>query len=210
MTSGTNSLARRHFLATLLVCVICLVAANTAVAYLTRNTLPRQSLAMIRNSPGANVVILGNSLLVVGFDADEFSSQISPRRSSGETLNLAMTSTGPLEHLLFLRYALAHGTAPRLLVYGFFDPQLSEPTALSNLHLIGKREVLYYVEPEYARSFLNFSLRDTLEFEIMRRVSIFEERSAVWGKVELLRRKLGGQGMPPVEENRLGRVADFN
>src|SRR5262249_27042433 len=71
-------------------------------------------------------------------------------------------------------------------------------------------EVLYYLEPEYARSFLNFSLRDTLEFEIMRRVSIFEERSAVWGKVELLRRKLGGQGMPPVEENRLGRVADFN
>jgi len=204
-----NPLTKRSFFAALLVLVLCLVAANSAVAFLTRHTLPRQSMAMIASSSGASYVLLGNSLLVVGFDGSEFNSQLHVKDPVKDTLNLAMTSTGPLEHLLFLRYALAHGTAPRVLIYGFVDLQLSEPFSLSNRDLIGKREVLYYLEPEYARRFCSFTFRDSLEFEIMRRVAMLAERSAVWGKVELLRRKIAAQGMPPVEENRLGRVADF-
>ena len=202
-----NAFSKRSFFAALLVLAFCLVAANFVVAFLTHHTLPRQSMAMIASSPGASYVFLGNSLLVVGFDAAEFKAQL--KIPAKETLNLAMTSTGQLEHLLFLRYALAHGTSPRVLIYGFVDLQLSEPFSLSNRDLIGKREVIYYLEPEYARRFCSFSFRDALEFEIMRRSAMLSERSAVWGKVELLRRKFAGQGMPAVEENRLGRVADF-
>ena len=208
--SQSNALSKRNLFAALLVFTVCLAAANFIVAFLTRHTRPRQSMAMIANSPGASIVLLGNSLLVVGFDPVEFNAQLDVHNPPKDTLNLAMTSTGPIEHLLFLRYALRHGTAPRILVYGFVDLQLSDPIVLGNRDLIGKREVLYYLEPQYARRFYSMSLRDSLEFQIMRHSPMLVERSAVWGKIELLRRTFSAQGMPAVQENSLGRVADFN
>jgi hypothetical protein len=208
--SNANPLTKRSFFAALSILALCLAAANSAVAFLTRHTLPRQSMAMIKNSSGAKVVLLGNSLLVAGFDAAEFNARLQLQNGSKEALNLAMTSTGPIEHLLFLRYALAHGTAPCVVIYGFIGLQMSDPIVLANRDLIGKREVLYYLEPEYARRFYTMSSRDSAEFQIMRRSAMLSERSAVWGKIERLRRKLSAQGLPAAEENSLGRVADFN
>ncbi|HET9804294.1 MAG TPA: hypothetical protein VFP96_13740 [Candidatus Acidoferrum sp.] len=203
-------LTRFNFFATLAVFALSLFIANRTVAHLTRHTLPRQAMAQIAASPGANILLSGNSLLVAGFDPAEFRSQLHLPDASHDVLNLAMTSTGPVEHLLFLRYALEHGAHPRLVVYGFVDSQISQPTVLANRDLIGKREVLYYLEPGYARRFYSMSFRDSLEFQIMRRVSLLSERSAVWGKVELLRRHLSAQGMPLEQENSFGRIADFN
>lgn len=206
----SNSLTRPKFFATLAVFAVVLFAANGAVAFLTRHTLPRQAMTEIAASPGAEILLSGSSLLVAGFDSAAFRSRLHLADSSHEVLNLAMTSTGPVEHMLFLHYALAHGARPRLVIYGFLDAQLSQPIVLANRDLVGKREVLYYLDPSYARRFYSMSFRDSVEFEIMRRSSLLSERSAVWGKVEHLRRYLSAQGMPAVPENSLGRVADFN
>lgn len=84
------------------------------------------------------------------------------------------------------------------------------PVVLSNNEIIGNHDVLYYLDPEYARRFYQLSLRDSAEFEVVRRADMLADRSAVWAKVELFRRRLAAQGMPPVRENRFGRVSDFS
>jgi len=200
----------RHFFLTLFGLLLCLVAADFVVAYLTRNSIPRRYMAVAENSQQATVAVFGNSLLVVGFDAPEFDSALRLREPRRGTVNLAMGSTNPVEHLLYLRYALAHGARPKLIIYGFLDLQLSQQILLSNKEIIGNHDVLYYLEPEYARQFYHLSARDSVEFEFMRRFSMLADRSAVWVKVERLRRQLGGQGMPHEETNRFGRTLDFN
>src|SRR5690349_23700605 len=98
-------LSKRQFFASLLVLAVCLVVANAFVAFLTRHSLPRRFLSGIANTPGAPIVALGNSLLVVGFDVPEFNSLMDFSGPGRQAINLAMGSTNPVEHLLFLRYA---------------------------------------------------------------------------------------------------------
>lgn len=203
-------LSKRHFFLALFGLALCLVAADFVVAYLTRNSIPRRYMAMAKNSRQATVAVFGNSLLVVGLDTPEFDSALHLNEPQRGTVNLAMGSTTPVEHLLYLRYTLAQGAHPKLIIYGFLDLQLSQPILLSNKEIIGNHDVLYYLEPEYARQFYHLSARDSVEFEFMRRFSMLADRSAVWVKVERLRRQLGGQGMPHEETNRFGRTQDFN
>lgn len=203
-------LKKQHFFASLLVLALCLVTANGIIAYLTRHSLPRRFLATIAGASGAPIVALGNSLLVVGLDVTEFNSLMDFKGPGNEAVNLAMGSTNPVEHLLFLRYALSHNLHPQLIIYGFLDTQLTDPVVLSNSEIIGNHDVLYYLEPEYARRFYQLSLRDSAEFEVVRRADMLADRSAVWAKVELFRRRLAAQGMPPVQKNRFGRVSDFS
>jgi hypothetical protein len=68
---------------------------------------------------------------------------------------------------------------------------------------------LYFQEPEYARRFYTMSRYDAASFEIARRVPLLAERSAIWGKVERLRRAISQQGMPSEATNEFGRAADF-
>jgi hypothetical protein len=204
------SLNKRHFFLALFVLGLCLVAADFVIAFLTRNSIPRRYMALAENSRQASVAVFGNSLLVVGFDTAEFDSALHLNEPGRGTVNLAMGSTTPVEHLLFLRYALAQGIRPKLTIYGFLDLQLAQPISLSNKEIIGNHDVLYYLEPEYARQFYHLSPKDSLEFEVMRRFSMLADRSAVWVKVERLRRQIGAQGMPHEETNRFGRTNDFN
>src|SRR5579859_3500869 len=169
-------LGKRHFFLTLFGLALCLIAADFVVAYLTRNSIPRRYMAVARNSKQATVAVFGNSLLVVGFDTSEFDSTLHLNDPQRGTVNLAMGSTTPVEHLLYLRYALAHGVRPKLIIYGFLDLQLSQPILLSNKEIIGNHDVLYYQEPEYARQFYYLSPRDLVEFEFMRRFAMLADR----------------------------------
>ena len=201
---------KRQFFASLLVLAVCLVAANEFIAFLTRHSLPRRFLANIADAPGAPIVALGNSLLVVGFDVPEFNSLMNFNGPGNGAINLAMGSTNPVEHLLFLRYALSHKIHPKLVIYGFLDLQLTDPVVLSNGDIVGNHDLLYYLDPEYARGFYHLSPRESAEFEVMRRAAMLADRSAIWAKVEIFRRRLAAHGMPPVQENRFGRVKDFS
>ena len=189
--------------------LVILLALNVAVAYTTRDSVPRRQMARARHEPDTTVLAIGNSLIGAGFDESAFdhAMRLPPGRGS---LNLALGGSSPVEQLLFLRYALRNQIRPGMIVYGFYDLQLSTPIHFATADLIGNRAVLYYLEPEYARKFYYLSLHDRVEFEIMRHFPIAVDRGAFWAKVERARRVIGQQGMPLERTNQFGRADDFS
>jgi hypothetical protein len=185
------------------------LAINLAVAFLTRNSVPRRVMRHARESQPASVIALGNSLVAAGFDESAFdvgAALVPPRGSA----NLGLGASAPVEQLLLLRYALSHGIRPRLVIYGFYDFQLTDPTHFTIADLLGNHAMLYYVEPAYARRFYSLSAHDSFEFRSMHGFPMFADRGAIWVKVEKLRRAMGQQGMPPERSNQFGRASDFS
>jgi hypothetical protein len=201
-------ITRRQFCGALAVCLAVLAAGNYAVGRLTAHTVSRRLLADTREAGHARVIALGNSLMRSGFVPEVFSPPVTPGGHS-PAFNLAMGASTPVEQLLLLRAGLQSFTAPRLLFYGFYDFQLTDPVSFSNADMIGNHDILYYQEPEFARRHYQMSRYEAAVFEIDRRASLLAERGAVWAKVELLRRGLGQQGMPVEASNQFGRAADF-
>src|SRR5215467_6293532 len=198
----------RQFAATLVVCCALLAAANLAVERLTARTVSRRLLAETRGASNAQIIALGNSLMRSGFVADTFTAADSSN-AKPTAFNLALGASTPVEQLLLLRTGLRSFTKPRLLLYGFYDFQLTDPVSFSNADIIGNHDILYYQEPEFARGFFEMTRYDTVAFEMTRRFPLLTERGAVWAKVELLRRSIAQQGMPAQSRNRFGRAADF-
>jgi hypothetical protein len=187
----------------------CLLAMNFIFAYLTRNSVPRRVMRHALESQPARVLALGNSLMAAGFDETVFDSAAGMTASKG-AVNLSLGASSPVEQLLLLRYALAHGIRPHLLMYGYYDLQLSEPVQFSANDMIGNHAMLYYLEPMYARQFYSLSARDSLQFSALHTVPMFADRGAIWSKVEILRRSMAQQGMPQENTNEFGRAADFS
>ena len=202
-------LTKHQLVLTTAILVACLLALNLTVAYLTRDSVPRRIMRHARESQSATVIALGNSLVAAGFDERAFNSGAGLSAHHGAA-NLGLGASSPVEQLLLLRYALSHGIKPHLVIYGFYDFQL---TALNRFHigeLIGNHSMLYYVEPFYARSFYSLSPHDSLQFRAMHSFPMFADRGAIWAKVEILRRAIAQQGMPPQRSNQFGRAADFS
>ncbi len=188
--------------------LLVLIALDREVARSSQNTVPRALMARVRESPEAQAVALGNSLIGVGFNEPSFNEGMELDKRDG-AINLGMGGSSAVEQLLMLRYALQLGMRPRVVVFGFFDFQLTHPLEYATRDLIGNRAMLYYTEPEYARAFYHLSLHDRAEFEIMRHFELFADRGQVWERVELFRRTLAQQGMPPEKANSMGRAVDF-
>ena len=201
-------MSKRQFILSVAGMLVVLVALNGAIASATRNSVPRRVMALARESTRAVVMGLGNSLMGAGFDAAAFDKGMGISRETSAA-NLALGASTPVEQLLLLRYALRQGMRPKLLIYGFYDFQLSAPIAIATRDLIGNRAMLYYLEPEYAQRFYYMTAHDRVEFELMRHVPMMVDRGAVWARVELFRRRLSQQGMPEEIANRYGRVTDF-
>ena len=202
-------MSKRYLFASAGVLLLILLAVNLAVSFATRNSIPRQVMARARRFPQAVVEVLGNSLMGAGFDEATFNRTMGLDRNGG-SLNLALGGSTPVEQLLLLRYSLQNRIHPRLLLYGFYDFQLTDPISLTTADLIGNRAVLYYLEPEYGRGFYHLSFHDRVEFEIMRQFPMTVDRGAIWAKVERLRREMSRQGMPPEKSNRFGIARDFS
>lgn len=199
---------QRIFSLPLVATLLFLVGVDLAIGHGTRNSAVRRLLAHARESSAAQVMGLGNSLMGVGFVEQSVDSgmQLDSRHGA---VNLAMGGSSPVEQLLLLRYGLRHGIRPRIVVYGFFDFQLTHPVKFATRELIANHAMLYYVEPEYAGQFYELSLHDRVEFEVMRHFELFVDRGAMWRTVEGFRRTLGQQGMPPEKQNPMGRAVDF-
>lgn len=189
--------------------LLLLFAINEAVASSAGDTVPRQLMARVRESPGIGVVALGNSLVGVGFEESAFDGGMRMNQQQG-MINLGLGNSTPVEHLMLLRYALHNGDRPRLLIYGFFDFQLTHPAEFATSDFVGNRAMLYYLEPHYARRFYHLSLHDRIEFEIMRHFPLFVDRTVMWERVEQFRRRLGQQGMPAEKTSAIGRANDFS
>ena len=198
----------RRFYYSLAALLILMVALNATVAYTTRYSIPRRQMARARQATDTTVLAIGNSLIGAGFVESAFDRgmQLSPDRGS---LNFALGYSLPVEQLLFLRFALQHQMHPRIVIYGFYDLQLSHPIRLATRDFVGNRAVLYYLEPEYARQFYYLSLHDRIEFEIMRHFPMMVDRGAFWAQIERLRRDIGQQGMPAERTSQFGRADDF-
>jgi hypothetical protein len=201
-------LSKYKLLWMLCVLAIALVAINVTVMVLTRNSLPRRVMAHARQARNASVVAIGNSLIAAGFDESAFDSGMGVEKERG-SVNVGLGASSPVEQLLLFRYARSHGMHPQILVYGFYDQQLTESLKFATRDFIGNRDMLYYVEPEYGLHFYQLSPHDRAEFELMRHFPMMVDRSAIWAKVELLRRKLAQTGMPAQQVNRFGRAGDF-
>lgn len=182
---------------------------NLVVMYLTRNSLPRRLMRHANESQSATVLALGNSLMLSGFNEALFNKAAGLNPPNG-AVNLALGATVPVDQLLLLRYALAQKIRPRVIIYGFYDFQLTAPNRFSTGDLIGNHSMLYYFEPLYARQFYSLSFHDSVEFRAMRLLPMLEERGAVWAKIELFRRALAQQGMPYQRSNQFGRISDFS
>jgi hypothetical protein len=182
---------------------------NFLIVFLTRNSRPRQVMRHARESQLASVVALGNSLVAAGFDETAFDSGAGLSAPRGSA-NLGLGATTPVEQLLLLRYALSHGIHPRLVLYGFYDFQITTPVQFTTSELFGNHAMLYYVEPLYARRFYSLSLHDSFQFRAMHAFPMFADRGAIWAKVEILRRAIARQGMPAEVTNSMGRAADFS
>lgn len=200
---------KRQLVHTVAILLGGLLVLNLAVAFLTRNSVPRRVMRHARESQAARVIALGNSLIASGFDEGAFDAGagLSPPRGAA---NVGLGASAPVEQLLLLRYALSHGLHPRLVVYGFYDFQLTAQDRFAISDLIGNRAMLYYIEPFYARRFYSLSLHDELQFRAMHSFPMFADRGAIWAKVEILRRAIAQQGMPAQRSDRFGRAADFS
>jgi hypothetical protein len=207
--ANANTITRGQFWGTALVCAVVLTSANLVVARLTRQTVSRRILADAVNSGAAQTIALGNSLVRSGFNAEEFAAAQQSSGVQSAALNMAMGASTPAEHLLLLRAALRADDHARVLLYGFYDFQLTEPVLFTFGDMIGNHDLLYYDEPEFARRYYSMSRYDVAGFEITRHLPLLAERGAVWAKVEQLRRAISQQGMPKQATNQFGRVADF-
>jgi hypothetical protein len=185
--------ARQLFVQVLLLLAV-LGGANGAVACFSRYTSPRQKLRSIEDSRPADVLFLGNSVMDAGADCGAFESSWPGRHA----LNLGLASSGPVEHLLLLRAARRHAGA--VVVYGFFDLQLTDPLPGGWEDLTGNRSMAYYADLEAAIAFYapDSPLR-ALQMRLVSRVPILVERTRIWAEVEKLRRRLGRIGLPAEE-----------
>ena len=207
--ANANSITRGQFWGTVLVCAVVLACANAVTARFTQHTVSRRMLADARNSGPAQTIALGNSLVRSAFKAEEFAAAQQSSGVQSAALNMAMGASTPAEHLLLLRAALRADDHARVLLYGFYDFQLTDPVWFRFGDMIGNHDLLYYDEPEFARRYYSMTRYDAAGFEITRHFPLLAERGAVWAKVERLRRAISQQGMPKQATNQFGRVADF-
>jgi len=144
-----------------------------------------------------------------GFDAETIEATCRTEGRPCAALNGGLGSTTTIEHLILTRFALSRHKVTTL-IYGFFDLQLSDNVVLKNSDLIGNHSMLYYQDPDLALRYANFDTVNRLAFQVYRCCALLRERSAIWAKVERLRREMGAVGMPAEETNMFGRKADFS
>jgi hypothetical protein len=202
-------LAKRQLVPTAAVLLAGILALNVVVAFLARNSMPRRILRHADQSRPASVLALGNSLVAAGFDSGVFDTAAGLSSPHG-AVNLGLGSTFPVEHLLLFRYAYSRGMRPGLLLYGFYDFQLTTADRFAIGDVIGNHSMLYYMEPFYARQFYSLTAHDAVQFDALRAFPMFADRGSIWGKVEILRRAMSQQGMPPQRSNQFGRASDFS
>jgi hypothetical protein len=201
---------KRLFISTLIALAI-LIGYNVLIHFAAKKTMRQHLLAKIDQLPDSTeCVFLGNSLIEAGGDANAFKSGWLETNTPPGTVNLGLGATTPVEHYLILKRALSKPNHLKYVVYGFFDDQLNQSVRGDWEDLIGNRAFSYYF-PKDAAAFYTPDFRlGALKMELIAHVPMLAERSSLWDKVELFRRRMDEIGMPQKKTNRFGRVADFN
>ena len=206
MNVKTNQLVMQICMA-----AIALVGANVLIARMSYNSVPRQVLHRIDADHDATMLAVGNSLMASAFGESTFGDAWQTETAAKiAPMNIALGASGPVEHLLLLRHALAREPKVNLVVYGFFDLQLTEKPVGGWADMTGNRAMSYYVEPYFAAAlYAPGSRLQMLQVGLIGRAPMLVERLALWAKVEKIRRALGNVGLPPEKGSEFGRAADF-
>jgi hypothetical protein len=200
-------LSGRNFLLTLGLAAGILVAFNLLVRHFARNSVPRQLVRRIDATPGITHLALGNSLMAAGFDPSVFEASMAP--ALAVAFNAGLGASGTVEQLMILQRALRDASTVKVVIYGFFDFQLTDAPSATLTDFFGNRAAAFYLDPGLALRSYQMSPSDRLAFDLLRHVPMVVERAGIWANVERMRREMGEVGMPPAGTNRFGRVADF-
>ncbi len=184
-----------------------LFAFNLCVRHFARNSVPRRLVRQIDATEGITHLALGNSLIAAGFDPSVFEASMAPEPVVA--FNAGLGASGTVEQLMILQRALRDASTVKVVIYGFFDFQLTDAPSATLTDFFGNRAVAFYLDPGLALRSYQMSPSDRLEFDLLRHVPMVVERAGIWGKVERMRREMGEVGMPPADTNRFGRAADF-
>jgi hypothetical protein len=190
-----------------LTAVLVVVVFNFVVEHFSANLPPQVLLKRIReNAPSAQTIFLGNSQIASDVDPAAFSRACSYAPVS---LNLGMGFTYASEHCLVLEYLLPYARSADTIIYGFFDTLPTDSVPAGGRDLVGNR-ALAYLFPDRASALLAPGDRAALwRMRLVAHVPMIRERAAIWAKVERVRRRLSGLGLPPEDANRFGRAKDF-
>jgi hypothetical protein len=192
------------------IALVILLAYNVLIARAAKKTQRQHLLAAIDHlSPSTDCLFIGNSLIEAGCDANAFES--AWRTSSSPTaVNLGLGATTPVEHYLILKHVFSQAVHINYVIYGFFDDQLNAAPDGKWEDLIGNRAFSYYFPQDAAAFYTPNSKLGEWRLEMTEHVPMIAERSSLWDRVELFRRRLDDIGMPKQKVNRFGRVGDFN
>jgi hypothetical protein len=205
----------RRLLLQICMAATVLAGANVLIARMAKNSMPRQVIRAIDANPQATVLATGNSLMAAGFNPDEFlqsweSNPAPARPATVMPLNIALGASGTVEQLLLLRRAFSRDSDVNMVLYGFFDLQLTEKPTGGWSDLVGNRAMAYYVEPYFAADmYAPGSRLQSLQVGLISHVPMLVERLTLWANVEKTRRRIGEIGMPREKTNEFGRAGDF-
>jgi hypothetical protein len=193
------------------IALVILVAYNVLIFVAAKKTQRQHLLAAIdRLPPATDCLFLGNSLIEAGCNATAFQAGWPQTSASPSAVNLGLGATTPVEHYLILKRALSRPVHVKYIIYGFFDDQLNAAPDGKWEDLIGNRAFSYYFPRDAAAFYTPHSRIGEWRMELGARIPMVAERSSLWDRVELLRRRFEDIGMPAQKVNRFGRVGDFN
>lgn len=201
------SFSAKALAGTLALALAGIAAANLAVQKLSAHSVSRQALRKVSQPPAVEVLAVGNSVVAAGFDEAAFAQGTGNPRLG--VRNGGLGATGPLQHLLLTRAALASQPHPRLIVYGIVGTLLTDPPSTRWWRVFGNNALVFQTQREVSARHLTTGTLDRLAFHFASRIPWFVERGTLWAKVETLRRRIGGWGLPVEESNQFGRVSDF-
>lgn len=200
---------KRRLFIPIAIALLILLVYNILIAMAAKKTQRQHLLSVIDHlPPSTDCLFLGNSLIEAGCDAKAFESAWS--NSSPTAVNLGLGATTPVEHYLILKRALSRSAHIKYVIYGFFDDQLNAAPSGPWEDLIGNRAFSYYFPKDAAAFYVPDSRIEEWRLDLTEHVPMLAERSSLWDKVELFRRRLDDIGMPRQKVNRFGRVGDFN
>jgi hypothetical protein len=199
----------RPLLPALLTAALLLAAINLLIGGWSHRLPYYRKLDAVRDSQNPNLVFIGNSLLDGRVDENAFAK--AARGADYRPLNSALGATRPPEQELLFDYSTQSHPGIRTLVLGFFDLQLTTQDQSRVTDLTGNRMVgidRRFPASEVA-SVYKFGMLDRMELEAIRYMPMAANRANLWKYVELLRRSMEAMGMPPIQSNGMGRVADL-
>jgi hypothetical protein len=210
----TQSVTQSRFALQIIIALLMLAGANVLIARMTRNSVPRQLLRQIDSHRDATLLASGNSLMAAAFDEDLFlgawNASPPPVSTEIKPLNIALGASRTVEQLLLLRHAFSENSKANVVVYGFFDTQLTEIPTGGWSDLTGNRAMSYYVEPYFAADlYAPKSRLELIQMGVIGHVPMLVERLTLWAKVEKMRRRLEEIGMPHAKTSEFGRASDF-